>query len=107
MATEANGKQLWDTYDRVLGINPLNAIAWIEQGRIELRQGNPETAVRRLNAAVQLDSQLFDGYLLISSAYERLGLIDVAWAAAQEARRIRSDDLELASTLARLRERTE
>ena len=93
-----------DTYDRVLGINPLNSTALVEQGRIELRLGKLETAVERLNFAVGLDSQLFEGYMLVSSAYERLGFADVALAAAQEARRIRSDDPELASTLARLRE---
>ena len=92
------------TYDRVLRINPFNSTALVEQGRIELRLGKLETAVERLNSAVGLDSQLFEGYMLVSSAYERLGFADVALAAAEEARRIRSDDPGLASTLARLQE---
>ena len=92
------------TYDRVLRINPFNSTALVEQGRIELRLGKLETAVERLNSAVGLDSQLFEGDMLVSSAYERLGFADVALAAVEEARRIRSDDPGLASTLARLQE---
>ena len=82
----------------------MNSTALVEQGRIQLRLGKLETAVELLNFALGLDSQLFEGYMLVSSAYERLGFADIALAAAEEARRIRSDDPELASTLARLRE---
>ncbi len=98
-------KPAMSNYDRVLRINPLNSTARVEQGRIHLRLGEPGSAVSQLNLALELNSQQFEAYFLVSSAYEQLGHVDTALAAAEEADRIRSDDAELVTTLARLRER--
>ena len=92
-------------YDRVLRINPLNSAARVEKGRIRLRLGEPVRAVEQLNFVLELNSQHFDAYFLVSSAYEQLGYVDVALAAAEEADRIRSDDAELVTMMARLKER--
>jgi tetratricopeptide (TPR) repeat protein len=98
-------KPALSNYDRVLQINPRNSAAWVERGRIQLRLGDPEAAVRQLNFALELNSQEFDAYVLASSAYEQLGHVEAALAAAEEADRIRPDDGELDATLARLKER--
>ena len=45
--------------------------------------------------------------MLASEAYEKLGRRGLALAAAQEARRINADDLELADKLSRLGENPE
>ncbi len=92
------------TYDRVLDINPLNSGAWVEQARIRLSQGELEEAVELLNEALEMNSQHFEAYLLVSSAYEKLGHLDAALGAAEEARRIDPEDPELANVLARLQE---
>ena len=85
----------------------LTGVFWLFSGGERSERVDYELALDRNPGQLRLDSQLFDGYLLISSAYERLGFIDVALAAAQEVRRNRSDDAELASTLTRLGERPE
>ena len=92
------------TYARVLDINPLNSAAWVEQARIRLSQGELEEAVELLNEVLEMNSQYFEAYLLVSSAYEKLGHLDVALGAAEEARRINPEDPELADVLARLQE---
>ena len=92
------------TYDRVLAINPLNSAAWVEQGKIRLSQGKLEESVDLLNAAVGMNSQCFEAYLLVSSAYEKLGYLDAALGAAEEARRISPDNPDLTDVLARLQQ---
>jgi len=89
-------------YDRALAINPASAIAAVEKGRIYLEQEETEQAVDHLSRALEVNPQSFDAYLLLSSAYEKMGRAKEAVAAAEEAQRIRSDAPEVKATLERL-----
>ena len=78
-------------YDRVLDINPLNAGAAIEKGRIYLELGRNDDAVKTLNSALAINSNSLDAYTLLSSAYEKLSRPTESKAAADEAARIQAN----------------
>jgi tetratricopeptide (TPR) repeat protein len=98
-------KQALENYDRALQINPASSIAAVEKGRIQLEQGGTDDAVDSLSRALEVDPQSFDAYMLLSSAYEKMGHIKEAIAAIDEAQRIRSGAPEIKTTLDRLNAR--
>ncbi len=98
-------KQALQNYERALQINPASPVAAIEKGRIYLEQGETDNAIDNLSRALEVDPHSFDAYMLLSSAYEKMGHIKEAIAAADEAQRIRSDGPELKTTLDRLNSR--
>ena len=89
-------------YDRVLEISPASAEAAVEKGRILIELGRPESAVETLNRALESNSTLFDAYFVLSSAYEKMGRIKEAIAAAEEAERIRPSSTEVKQVIGRL-----
>jgi tetratricopeptide (TPR) repeat protein len=95
-------KQALRNYDRALQINPASSVAAVERGRIYLEQGDTDNAIDNLSRALETDPHSFDAYMLLSSAYEKMGHIKEAIAAAEEARRIRADAPELKAALDRL-----
>ena len=58
-----------------------------------------------MSRGLEIDPHSFDAYMLLSSAYEKLGHIKEAIAAVEEAQRIRSDAPEVKTTLDRLNSR--
>jgi Tfp pilus assembly protein PilF len=70
-----------------------------------LDQGETDNAIDNLSRALEVDPHSFDAYMLLSSAYEKMGHIKEAIAAAEEAQRIRSDGPEVKVTLDRLNAR--
>ena len=98
-------KHALQDYDRVLQINPANSAAAVEKGRIYLELGRAEDAVENLNRALEIDSHSYDAYILLSSAYERIGHIREALAAAEEAQRIRPGTPETSTAIDRLNSR--
>jgi tetratricopeptide (TPR) repeat protein len=104
-ARQRDWKQALQHYDRALQINPASSIAVVERGRIYLDQGETEKAVDNLSRGLEIDPHSFDAYMLLSSAYEKLGHIKEAIAAVEEAQRIRSDAPEVKTTLDRLNSR--
>ena len=95
-------KRALENYERALEINPANSIAAVEKGRIYLEQGDNDKAIDSLSRALEVDPHSFDAYMLLSSAYEKMGHVKEAIAAAEEAQRIRSDAPEVQLTLDRL-----
>jgi Tfp pilus assembly protein PilF len=77
----------------------------VEKGRVYLEQLNTDSAIDSLSRALEVDPQSYDAYVLLSSAYEKMGHVKEAIAAAQEAQRIRVDDPEIKTTLERLNSR--
>ena len=98
-------KEAQENYDRALQINPLNLTVLVERGRTYLDQGDTDTAIDDLSRALEVDPRSFDAYLLLASAYEKMGHVKEAIAAAEEARRIRPDAAEIKTTLDRLNSR--
>jgi tetratricopeptide (TPR) repeat protein len=98
-------KEARDYYDRALQINPLNLTVLVERGRTCLEQGDTDTAIDNLSRALEVDPHSFEAYLLLSSAYEKMGHTREAIAAAEEAQRIRPDGPEIKATLDRLNSR--
>ena len=92
-------------YDRALQINPASSLAALEKGRIQLEQGQTDDAVDSLSRTLEVDPHSFDAYMLLSSAYEKMGHIKEAIAAVDEAQRIRADAPEIKSTMDRLNAR--
>jgi Tfp pilus assembly protein PilF len=70
-----------------------------------LDQGDTDTAIDNLSRALEVDPRSFDAYFLLSSAYEKMGHIKEAVAAAEEAQRIRPKATEIKTTLDRLNSR--
>jgi len=95
-------KRALENYERTLEIDPANSIAAVEKGRIYLEQGDNDKAIDSLSRALEVDSHSFDAYMLLCSAYEKMGHVKEAIAAAEEAQRIRSDAPEVQLTLDRL-----
>jgi tetratricopeptide (TPR) repeat protein len=95
-------KRALENYERALDIDPANSIAAVEKGRIYLEQGDNDKAIDSLSRALEVDPQSFDAYMLLCSAYEKMGHVKEAIAAAEEAQRIRSDAPEVQLTLDRL-----
>jgi tetratricopeptide (TPR) repeat protein len=96
-------KQAQDNFNRALEINPQNLTVLVERGRTYLDQEDTEAAIDSLSHALEVDPHSFDAYFLLSSAYEKMGHVKEAIAAAEEAQRIRPDAAELKDTLDRLR----
>jgi tetratricopeptide (TPR) repeat protein len=101
-ARRRDWKQALQYYERALQINPASAVAAVEKGRIYLEQGQTDQAVDHLSRALEVDAHSFDAYMLLSSAYEKMGRVKEAIAAAEEAKRIRSDAPEVKTALERL-----
>ena len=80
-------------------------MAAVERGRIYLEQGRSDEAIDNLSRALEVDPHSFDAYMLLASAYEKMGHIKEAIAAAEEAQRIRTDSSEVKTTLERLNSR--
>jgi tetratricopeptide (TPR) repeat protein len=95
-------KPAMDNYQRVLDLNPGNAVAAVEKGRILLELGRAEEGVEMFNYALEFDSSSFEAYMLLCSAYEKMGHAKEALAAAQEAKRVRPDAPEVVAALQRL-----
>jgi tetratricopeptide (TPR) repeat protein len=93
-----------ENYDRALQLNPANSAAAVEKGRIFLELARTEDALVSLNHALEIDTHSFDAYMLLSSAYEKMGHIKEAIAALEEARRIRSNAPEVTAALDRLKD---
>ena len=68
-------------------------------------QGETEKAVDSLSRGLEVDPHSFDSYMLLSSAYEKMGHLREAIAAVEEAQRIRSDAPEVKAALDRLNSR--
>jgi len=98
-------KEAQNYYDRALQLNPLNLTVLVERGRTCLDQGDTDTAIDNLSRALEVDPHSFDAYLLLSSAYEKIGHAKEAIAAAEEAQRIRPKAPEIKATLERLNSR--
>jgi tetratricopeptide (TPR) repeat protein len=98
-------KQALDNYARAEQINPYNPTVLVEKGRVYLEQSNTDAAIDILSRALEVDPQSYDAYVLLSSAYEKMGHVKEAIAAAEEAKRIRADDPEIKTTLERLNSR--
>jgi len=95
-------KQALENYDRALRINPANSVAAVEKGRIFLEEADTDDAIDSLSRALEVDPHSFDAYMLLSSAYEKMGHPKESIAAAEEAQRIRPDAPEVQSALDRL-----
>jgi Tfp pilus assembly protein PilF len=67
-------------------------------GRIRLELGDIDHAIEKLNEALEIDPNAFDAYMLMSSAYEKMGRNHEARAALQEAKRIRPNAPEVVAT---------
>jgi tetratricopeptide (TPR) repeat protein len=104
-ARQRDWKQALQYYERALQINPGSSVAAVEKGRIYLEQGQTDDAIDHLSRALEVDPHSFDAYMLLSSAYEKIGHIKEAIAAAEEAQRIRMDAAEVNATLERLKSR--
>jgi tetratricopeptide (TPR) repeat protein len=98
-------KKAQENFDRALQINPLNLTVLVERGRTYLAQGDTDTAIDNLSRALEVDPRDFDAYLLLSSAYEKMGHVKEAVAAVEEAHRIRPNAPEIKATLDRLNSR--
>ena len=82
-------KQALENYNRALQINPANSIAAVEKGRIYLEEGDTDNAIDSLSRALEVDPHSVDAYILLSSAYDKMGHAKEASAASEEAQRIR------------------
>ncbi len=98
-------KQALDNYARAEQINPYNPTVLVEKGRVYLEQSDTDSAIDSLSHALEADPQSYDAYALLSSAYEKMGHVKEAIAAAEEAQRIRANDPEIQATLERLKSR--
>ncbi len=98
-------KQALDNYARAEQINPFNPTVLVEKGRVYLEQSSTDSAIDSLSRALEVDPQSYDAYTLLSSAYEKMGHVKEAIAAAEEAQRIRANDPEIKATLERLKSR--
>src|SRR5262249_62264419 len=104
-ARQRDWKQALQYYDRALQINPASSIAVVEGGRIYLDQGKTDKAVDNLSRGLEVDPHSFDAYMLLSSAYEKIGHITEASAAVEKTQRIRLDGAGMKWTLERVNSR--
>jgi tetratricopeptide (TPR) repeat protein len=104
-ARRRDWKQALDYYEKAFQMNPASSVVAVEKGRIYLEQGETDAAVDNLSRALEVDPHSFDAYMLLSSAYEKMGHIKEAIAAAEEAQRIRADAPDAKATLDRLNSR--
>jgi tetratricopeptide (TPR) repeat protein len=107
LAEYYSNRRLWsealDNYRRILDLNPVNAGAAVDAGRILIDQDRVDDAIEKLNQALDVDAHSFDAYIVLSSAYEKMGRRKEALAALDEAKRIRPDDPELQKAKDRLK----
>jgi tetratricopeptide (TPR) repeat protein len=86
------GRRAWREaladYSHVLALNPLNGYAAVESARAHLELDRADIAIEELNAALDVDPNLEDAYVLLSSAYKKKGREREASAALEEAKRI-------------------
>jgi len=76
-------------YAHALELNPLNGYAAVESARIHLELGRADIAIEELDTALDIDPNLRDAYVLLSSAYKKKGREREATAALEEAKRIK------------------
>ncbi|MBI4473816.1 MAG: tetratricopeptide repeat protein [Acidobacteria bacterium] len=82
-------KNALDNYDHALRINPSNPLAAVEKGKVLIELGRFDEAVEVLNQALELDAHSYDAYVVLASAYEKMGHTKESAAATEEAQRIR------------------
>ena len=88
-AAQRSWREALADYARVLELNPQNGYAAVESARIHVELDRPDIAIEELNAALDLDPNLRDAYVLLSSAYKKKGREREAAAALEEAKRIK------------------
>jgi tetratricopeptide (TPR) repeat protein len=101
-ARRRDWKQALHSYDRAQQINPASSLAAVEKGRTFLELSQSDQAVDSLSSALEIDAHSFEAYMLLASAYEKMGHVKEAIAAVEEAQRIRSDAPEIKEALDRL-----
>jgi tetratricopeptide (TPR) repeat protein len=90
-ASQRSWRDALADYARAVELNPLNGYASVESARTHLELNRADIAIEELHAALDVDPNLRDAYLLLSSAYKKTGRESEAAAAAEEATRIRKD----------------
>jgi len=76
-------------YAHALELNPLNGLAAVESARTHLELDRADIAIEELNDALDVDPNLRDAYVLLSSAYKKKGRDRESAAALEEAKRIK------------------
>lgn len=79
-------------YAQAVVLNPLNGVAALESARTHLELDRADIAIEELNSALDVDPNLRDAYVLLSSAYKKKGREREAAAALEEAKRINPKD---------------
>lgn len=87
-AEQESWREALADYSHVVEMNPLNGYAAVESARIHLKLDRADIAIEELNAALEIDPNVQDAYVLLSSAYKKKGREREAAAALEEARRI-------------------
>jgi tetratricopeptide (TPR) repeat protein len=90
-ASQRSWRDALADYAHVVELNPSNGYASVESARTHLELDRADIAIEELHAALDVDPNLRDAYLLLSSAYKKLGREPEAAAAAEEAKRIDKD----------------
>jgi tetratricopeptide (TPR) repeat protein len=91
-ASQRSWRDALADYAHAVQLNPLNGHASVESARIHLELDRADIAIEELHAALDVDPNLRDAYLLLSSAYKKTGREREAAAAADEAKRIKDPE---------------
>ena len=78
-----------EDYAHARRLNPLSGYAFVESARAHLELDRADIAIDELSAALDVDPHLEEGYVLLSSAYEKQGRKIESAAALREATRVR------------------
>ena len=75
-------------YARARELNPLNPIAALESARTHLELDRADIGIQELSEVLDIDPNVREAYVLLSSAYKKQGRESEAAAALEEAKRV-------------------
>ncbi len=88
-AAQRSWREALADYAQVLELNPRNGYAAVESARTHLELDRADIAIEELHAALDVDPNLRDAYVLLSAAYQQTGRERESAAALEEAKRIK------------------
>ncbi len=74
----------------------------VEEGILEFTLGDSDTAISKLNRALELDDRCFDAWLALAEVHLSGKSLDEALEAAEKAHEIKPDDLHINTSLSRI-----
>jgi len=94
-------QQASESYAEATSLSPHNAILWNEWATIDLYlKGDPDTALKKLDESLKLDTQFNQTYMILGDAYMNKNDLDKAAEAYQKALALQPDLMQAQGVLA-------